>query len=164
MLVRMTRAEHSSSTGAADGYVLQAPIDINLAFSRDADRSLAQEVEAQEQARRTDTYHSKVQWHRSGEAWVSWWDAETGCGYDRYQLVTEHGVRLGGCWSHGSEECWSLSDPFPPPHRQARHHVVGGHWAGCPLTATVAGPPSASPRSSHGNPWATTAAASAPGL
>ncbi|CAB4705365.1 MAG: hypothetical protein F2667_06105 [Actinobacteria bacterium] len=126
MIVRLTQAKHSSAPDSYRGFVTESPTDLELGAEGDAELSLADAVDAQERARQCDSYFSRLRFQKNGEVWVSWWQPETASGYDRYQLVTENGVRLGGCWSHDAGECWSLDDPFPPPHEDARNHVVVG--------------------------------------
>lgn len=126
MMVRLTRASHSSAPNSHRGFVVESPIEIDLSAQGNEEFSLAGAVDARERVRQCDSYFSRLRFQRNGEVWVAWWQPETASGYDRYQSVTENGVRLGGCWSHGAGDCWSLNDPFPPPQEHARDHVVVG--------------------------------------
>lgn len=120
MRARRTHAVHSRETSTADrqDWKVDQPEELDLPGD-----SLVDAIHEQERRRQTDEYSSISESHTNGEVWVHWEDL-TDAGSDRYQPVTEQGVRLGGCYNHRPERCWSVGDPFPPRSR-AQHIVIG---------------------------------------
>lgn len=70
-------------------------------------------VNEQERRKQNDSYCSTLDSHESGEVWVHW-EQGSQVGSDRYQAISEFGVRLGGCQRHPADRCWWIGSSFPP--------------------------------------------------
>lgn len=109
MRARRTQAAWTPESSKADPFdhVVEAPDDLDLPGD-----SLWDAVSDLECRKQTTTYGSTWEAHANGEVWVHWEDrAEVGS--DRYQPLTDQGVRLGGCRNHQHNQCWWLGEPFP---------------------------------------------------
>ena len=120
MKARITHATWTRESQAVDPfhYRVEDPDDLDLVGG-----SLWDAVSNLEYGKQSATYESTCDAHANGEVWVHWEDGPE-VGSDRYQPLTDQGVRLGGCRNHQHNQCWSLGDPFPP-NGDAVHVAVG---------------------------------------
>lgn len=120
MRARFTRARWTRESRNADPYHygLEPSEELDLSGG-----SLWDSVSGLECRKQTTAYASTCDAHANGEVWVHWEDGPE-VGSDRYQPLTEQGVRVGGCRNHNHDRCWSLGEPFPR-NDEAVHVVVG---------------------------------------